>query len=447
VARLQQMQDPGGGWGYFSGGTPSPWLSAYVLWGLEMARRDGAEVDARVVDGAVDYLGCVLRDESRCSGAGPWWWTDVGLATKTYVLWVLASIGRPEPSYNDHLYDRRADLPLFSRLLLAHAIHLADGDPAQVEELMRDALGGVKQTPSSAHLTEDLGDGYRHVMHSHVRSTAMALRVLLDVDPDHALVSRMARWLMEARREDGTWGSTQNDAWVLIALSRYLEVREAETPAFEASVLLGSERILEARFEGRDPDEREASVSMAELLGAGPGPLSFHKDGDGRLYYAASLSYARDALPDAPLERGFFVEREYRPLDGGGPALVEAGGDVLVTLTVVVTGRRHFVAVEDPLPAGLEPVNLSLKTSSHAHAELLEATNGPSWSQPFYHVELHDDRVLLFADTLQPGIHRYSYLAHAVTPGTFVVEPARAHEMYQPEVYGRTAAEEVVVEP
>jgi hypothetical protein len=47
---------------------------------------------------------------------------------------------------------------------------------------------------------------------------------------------------------------------------------------------------------------------------------------------------------------------------------------------------------------------------------------------------------MLFADSLQPGIYHYSYLARATTIGEFVVAPAKVHEMYHPEVYGRTGA-------
>ena len=44
------------------------------------------------------------------------------------------------------------------------------------------------------------------------------------------------------------------------------------------------------------------------------------------------------------------------------------------------------------------------------------------------------------------GVHTYTYLARATTPGIFVVPPTKAEEMYHPETFGRTGTARVVVE-
>ena len=66
---------------------------------------------------------------------------------------------------------------------------------------------------------------------------------------------------------------------------------------------------------------------------------------------------------------------------------------------------------------------------------------GCSWWQRggFDHVERHDDRVQLFATRSSEGRHEFSYVVRATTAGTFRTAPARAEEMYEPEVFGRTA--------
>jgi uncharacterized protein YfaS (alpha-2-macroglobulin family) len=43
------------------------------------------------------------------------------------------------------------------------------------------------------------------------------------------------------------------------------------------------------------------------------------------------------------------------------------------------------------------------------------------------------------------GIYHYRYLARATTLGRFVVPPTRVEEMYQPEVFARSAAGHVEV--
>ena len=61
----------------------------------------------------------------------------------------------------------------------------------------------------------------------------------------------------------------------------------------------------------------------------------------------------------------------------------------------------------------------------------------------FDRVERHDDRVLLFATRLSEGEHVFSYVARATTAGTFRTAPTHAEEMYEPEVFGRTASDVV----
>ncbi len=110
------------------------------------------------------------------------------------------------------------------------------------------------------------------------------------------------------------------------------------------------------------------------------------------------------------------------------------------------------MAVTDPLPAGFEPVEswfattAALVTSRPEQQEESERTWQSWWERGgFDHVERHDDRVLLFATRLSEGRHEFSYVARATTAGTFRTAPARAEEMYQPEVFGRTETTVVTV--
>ncbi len=66
-----------------------------------------------------------------------------------------------------------------------------------------------------------------------------------------------------------------------------------------------------------------------------------------------------------------------------------------------------------------------------------EVWGGRFWS-PFVFEEKRDDRLLLFADQLPPGMHVASFVARATTPGEFSLVPAHAEEMYAPETFGRS---------
>ena len=197
---------------------------------------------------------------------------------------------------------------------------------------------------------------------------------------------------------------------------------------------------------------------MAALLTKGPTgerlPLTFRREGSGTLFYNARLKYAVDSPELKAMDQGFRIERRYTaPDDKQSPAKTsfKAGDLVRVTLTMTVPKDRRWVAVTDPLPAGFEAIESRFATTGSALANEQRGQEAAAmsfwdyWEKGgFDHVERHDDRVQLFAGRLSEGTHTYSYIARATTAGTFRVAPARAEEMYEPEVFGRTA--NVIVE-
>jgi len=125
---------------------------------------------------------------------------------------------------------------------------------------------------------------------------------------------------------------------------------------------------------------------------------------------------------------------------------------VLVDLLVAAPTQRHYVVIDDPLPAGLEAIDASLATSSadldlehRPAADPAAAAEVSRFQSAWYRQELRDDRVLFFVDHMPPGIYHYRYLARATTLGSFVLPPSRVEEMYQPEVFARTGASRVEV--
>ncbi len=213
------------------------------------------------------------------------------------------------------------------------------------------------------------------------------------------------------------------------------------------------------------------TIPMATLLeGDARKELLVSKEGPGRLYYRIGLRYAPESLVLQPLDRGFTVERAYEALDDAndvrrdeaGAWHVRAGARVRVRLTMVAPARRYHVALVDPLPAGLEPLNPALAVTGTLPAErgdeptplATAGLRGPRvvdqrwwWPRPWFeHQNLRDERAEAFASLLWEGVHTYGYVARATTPGTFVVPPTRAEEMYAPETFGRGATDRVIVE-
>ncbi len=115
---------------------------------------------------------------------------------------------------------------------------------------------------------------------------------------------------------------------------------------------------------------------------------------------------------------------------------------------MVADNRRYHVALVDPLPAGLEIINPALAVSESVPQDpnSTEYRNWWWWWPWYEHQNMRDERVEAFTSLLWDGVYEYTYVARATMPGTFVVPPAKAEEMYSPEVFGRSGSDLVIVE-
>jgi hypothetical protein len=427
----------------------SPWVSAYALFVLHESKARGADVPAAALKRGVQYLRSELENESK---------KPRDLAAEAFLVDVLAVLGAPDSGYMDRLMARRSELPVFAKALLLHALATAKGPEAGQQALVRELENSLHLTDSRAVVVENLGDEYAVLMDSNTRSTALVLRGLLEASPRHTLAASLVRGLLDARR-GGTWRTTQETAFALLALDAYRRAQEPEAPSFSVLGWLGETQFLNAKLEGKSALAQAFHVPMGKL---GAGDLIFEKQGAGTLFYQARLRYARAALPTEPLDRGFFVQKTQRRVDLGGmrqaletlPATTQrsfSGRDLVITDLVIVSPEpRDYVVVDDPLPAGFEAVDSSLATSvtwlavpeggmagaddgydAMAHGELLQT--------PWHRRELRDDRAIIYVDHMPPGVHHFRYLARATTLGRFIVGPTHVEQMYAPEVFGRTA--------
>ncbi len=307
-------------------------------------------------------------------------------------------------------------------------------------------LVGNHLTPGTPGDVEELTDPYLlWFWNSNIRTTAIVLDTLVRLSTDEQLTKQIVRWLMQVRQQ-GRWGNTQENAWAMEGLVDYYRRYESETPNFTATVTLAEAVIARDEFRGRTTEAKSHDIPMAKLPPAAS--MQFTRDGTGTLFYLMRLKYGLAGIVHAAADRGFSLERHY------SQSAVKAGDLVKITLRIRNTKERRFVVLSDPIPAGTEPVESWFATTATqlAEAQQREEAQGYDWMQwwehgGFDHVERHDDRVDLFATRLSEGVHEFTYVVRATTAGTFITAPARIEEMYEPEVFGRTATDVVEIKP
>jgi uncharacterized protein YfaS (alpha-2-macroglobulin family) len=458
LTELRTYQCGNGGFAYWPGAcwSTSPYLTAYLLHVFNVASNLKYDVDAAMRQRAYTYLESELGKPAPTNEG---WWPSY-TAWQAFAVKVLAEGGRNQDSNITRLYGYRDRMPVFALAYLHDAL-LAKGETAtpRAVDLRRRLTNAILPEGGSAHV-EELSDPYLlWFWNSNVRSTAIVLNSLVRGGMADTEARPLVRWMMAARK-NGRWGNTQENAHAMESLVAYYRKYESVVPDFSAVAKLGDAEIAREQFTGRSTGSTAKDVAMPQVLGAGAAgasnPLTFARAGAGTLFYTARLRYAVDALFQEGLDTGFNIERAYAPYveNATRPSTTtfKAGDLVRVTLTLRLTKERRFVAVTDPLPAGFEPVESWFATTARTLAEDQDRqdTGDESWTSwwargGFDHVERHDDRVVLFATRLSEGRHTFSYIARATTAGSFRTAPAHAEEMYEPEVFGRTATAVITV--
>ncbi|MBU1662011.1 MAG: hypothetical protein KKD28_11140 [Chloroflexi bacterium] len=458
IERLRGMQNWDGGWPYWRRGQDSiPFNTIHVAHALQRAKLKGFDVPEDMQQQALYYLQDI---ESHY----PYWYSLRTRQTlSAYALYVRNLMGDRDTAKARTLLND-AGLEELSLDAIGWIWQVLVDDPGSGTELeaIRTYINNrAVETPGAANFTINYDDQTYLLLSSNRRTDAILLDVLIADDPQGDLIPKLVNGLL-AHRTKGHWGNTQENVFVLLALDRYFNTFEAQTPDFVARIWLGDTYAGAHEYEGYTTERHETEIPMAylvdESLGGGvTQDLILSKDGPGRLYYRLGLSYAPTDLNLEPLDMGFVVQRVYEAVDDPGDVTrdeegvwhIKAGARVQVRLTMVADNRRYHVALVDPLPAGLEIVNPSLAVSGSTPQDPNSADYryGWWWWYPWYeHQNMRDERAEAFTSLLWEGVYEYTYIARATTPGTFIVPPAKAEEMYSPEVFGRSGSDWVIVE-
>lgn len=456
IRALEALQDQDGGFLYWgSSSCASPTASAYATLALFRAQELGYPVSAGVVARGQAYLSQKVAADKLppCFGAP----ASAAAVDRAFAVWVLARTGKAKNSALEPLFQQRKELPLFAKAMLADAHFVGkDKSTARAQTLLQEVMNGARETAREVHFEETDPQRWSGYWSSDVRTSALVLMTLVDAQPQHPFVNKLAQYLKTARK-NGRYRTTQEASFALMAVSELVRAKERDAPDFIARVGLGGTQLVEEDFRGRNLEVLVKAVPMAELLASKGGALRFSKSGEGTLSYTASLRYAQTEMPTTPIDAGIAVQRWFEPFSsvpGSGQARkVRAGELVRLRVRVATSSERRFVAIDVPLPAGLEIVDDTLASSASASRATDEGGEGggeggeggegydegePYVWTPFNHTELRDDRAVLFADLLPPGVHTMTIIARATTLGSFVMQPATAVEMYAPEVSGRS---------
>ncbi|MGP0565267.1 MULTISPECIES: alpha-2-macroglobulin family protein [unclassified Nitrospina] len=486
--RLYDFQHSDGGWSWWKKGDSDPFMSAYVLWGLGLAREAGVEVRRDVLERAYRYLNRALVE---AEGQYDMQAFLLHAAThhghkgkdrankfqmKAYAnLWKhkdrLNAYGRALLALSAHYLDRRED----ARTLIENLENGVQVDNRPDQSILHHGTGGNKETVmATAHWGED-GIYYRW-SDGGVEATAFALRALLTIAPEHELIEPAMNWLVKNRR-GAHWSNTRNTAIAVLALNDYLKTSGELAGGQEYELIVNGTSI--AKTEVEDVLQAPGSYDIdPALIRDGANEIRIQRSGEGPLYFAAHAEFFSLEEPVTPAGNEIFVKRQYYKLVGRPSLLkgyvydkqplndgeqVTSGDRIETVLTIEAKNHYEYLVFEDLKPAGFEAVEVKSggdlyarelkwsailkkfgsqaepvagKTPQLKHVVLppyLPSSDYTGRSRWVYQ-ELRDRKVAIFVDKLPQGVWEIRYTLRAEIPGHFHALPVMGHAMYIPEI-------------
>jgi len=233
--RLYDFQHSDGGWSWWKKGDSDHFMTAYVLWGLSLAKQSGLQVDRNVLKRAYQFLNKELVEAEEQHDLQAW----ILHALSTYHATVkLKHVDKFQVKAFNNLWKNKSRLNAYTRALLALATYHY-GFKKQAKTLVENLENGViiDKTPDTSIVQRGLKQSQQGVMatahwgedgifyrwsNGGVEATAFALRALLTIDPKNKLVEPVMNWLIKNRR-GANWSNTRDTAIVVLAMNHYLK--------------------------------------------------------------------------------------------------------------------------------------------------------------------------------------------------------------------------------
>jgi hypothetical protein len=468
--RAAAYQAPNGGMTYYipENRYVSPYLSAYTALAFNWLRDSGYEIPSTVEAKLHGYLLTLLR-----RNVVPDFYSK-GMASTVRAVALAALVKHDKVS----LSDLRRYVPHVSEMSLfgkAHFLIAALGIPNSNtirNEVSNLILAHANQSGGKFVFSEVIDDSYTRILSSALRTNGAILSALVAFAQNGdsgALVGdipfKLVRYITQTRKNRDHWENTQENIFCMNALIDYSRVYESEKPNMMLRAFFDTELMGDTRFVDLRDDVVEFQRTIQKNDPGRTSIMTLDREGEGRFYYSTRLSYAPDQLKVDPINAGLEIHREYSVERNGqwillkSPMELGRGELVRVDLFVSIPAARNFVVVNDPVPGGLEPVNRDLATASTVDADKGEFQRaGGSWwfryndwssygvsRWSFYHQELRHHAVRFYSEYLPAGNYHLSYTAQVIAPGEFIVMPAHAEEMYDPDIFGKGVSATLIV--
>ncbi len=396
LARLYDFQHGDGGWGWWKEGSSDHYMTAYVVWGLTLARDAGVELRGGVLENGVNYLNKEIVEEEENFDQQAW----MLYALSSYHASTKAgAVGKFQAKAFDNLWKNRDRLNAYTRALLALSAHQY-GYTDKAKTLIENLENGVKEdkTPDTSVVMEGEQESHAGVIgtahwgedgiywrwsEGGIEATAFALRAMLAIDPQNKLIEPVTNWLIKNRR-GAQWSNTRDTAFTVLTLNEYLRKSGELKPDFVYELLVNGHLITRLKITAENVFQAPSTFAIdPKFIEDGANEIQIkRKEGKGSIYFAAQAVYFSLEEPIPTTGNEIFVRRQYYKLSGHPTLLkgftydreplndnetVASGDRVEVVITIEAKNNYEYLLFEDLKPAGLEAVEIKSGENLYAN--------------------------------------------------------------------------------
>ena len=419
-SRLAALQNDRGHFSMWGGSDSAAILTPYIAEFLLRSREAGFAVPEAMLQKTLERL-----NEDLLTGGVPFYSYDqpdhLRFAYMAHAGYVLSQVNRAPLGTLRTLYDNQRNQSLTGLPLLHLGLALGkQGDQTRGDKAIAEALAKTDRRPRW------LGD-----YGSPLRDEALMLALLRENDRSNpqqdARLLALSRDLQARTRQAWYWLSTQEQI-ALARLGRALTLDADNT--FSGDLVVGGETtaVSADRLFSRDFGYGDLSAGVR-----------FSPRADAPLFATLDIAGVPRTAPVQDNSQISITREWYNP-DGTPwkPGPLKEGQLLVAMLTVQAREAIPDALVVDLLPAGLEVENLNLTDPAQwENVTIGDVTlSDRGGAASLEHEEYRDDRYVAAIKLYEGQTSRLFYLVRAVTPGTYVVPPPQAEDMYRPELRG-----------
>ena len=447
LKRLYDFQHSDGGWGWWTNDQTHPYMTAYVIYGMSLAKDAGFEINENVFYSGLNNLKNQIINAK----------SDTDETTLAYMIYALST------AYKNQSYDKENYLEIINILLRKKlesyplsllAISLKNmNELKKAGEVAEKILKQVDEEKSFAFWGGQ--EWHYRWQNDNVQGTAFAVKAILNIKGNSPLVEKAVRWML-MKKQGYSWRSTQETAVVLFALTDYLKITKELDPNYSVKVFVNDKEVHSARFSKDDVFTESKTIKISDddknLLKKGRNKIRIQKTGNGTLYFSGLTEYFTTDLASVKNDNGFKIKREYYVLETGEKdgriiyykkkfdGVVTSGQDVFVkTYVESKSDNLDYFILEDMLPSGFEVVKDMDKY-------FIDGENNYSgyydyyydympWRWQYADREYRDEKIAFFVTSCQKKME-FSYIIKAQIPGEYKIMPSQGCLMYYPELNG-----------